>query len=42
MKVLFKLFLILVGRTTVLWYDRILWYTNLTLREREKGTHDER
>ena len=21
---------------------RILWYTNLTLREREKGTHDER
>lgn len=21
---------------------RILWYTNLTLSEREKGTHDER
>lgn len=20
----------------------VLWYTNLTLREREKGTHDER
>lgn len=22
--------------------SRVLWYTNLTLSEREKGTHDER
>lgn len=28
-----------------LWFlsdSRVLWYTNLTLSEREKGTHDER